>query len=268
MKFIEQKIDFTESLQIETSDLQKSFSEDSRPTLKNLQGETQEAGIIVRLGNEPIVRNLEELLSLGTNSVPPEIQVLFKKSDIYTIVHAIGALRVQGYAKVDELQYFAEVATSDDNCQTIDLLPNTRFKEVLRANVNLSGSMLANGNFDVEVPEILGNSLTSKYLSLGGDMKIQLAADASFIGKFTYSLKFPVIQSIGIASNKCSWVLNPDEDQNPLLGDQLLVQTIAVPKGMKRIRYNIHGVLKVDRGLWWRQQTKSTDVYSIEVELS
>ncbi|HNW97774.1 MAG TPA: hypothetical protein PKK00_05100 [Bacteroidales bacterium] len=268
MKYFEQKLEFKEPLQLQSSDLIKSFSDNSIPTLKKLHGDAQEAGIIVRLGNEPIVRNLEEVLTLSNSEVPPEIKVLFNKCKIFTIVHAIGAIRVEGKAHVNELQYHAEVITSDGNFQTIDLLPNTRFKEVFKANINFSGSMSANGNFGIEIPDVLKNNLSTKYLSLGGDMKIQLASEASFIGKFTYSVKFPVVQSIGIASNKCSWVLNPDEEQTPLLGDQLLVQTIAVPKEANSIKYNIYGVLKVDRGLWWKQQTKNTDVYSVDVSLN
>lgn len=268
MNFLEQNLDFSEEFDIEESPLVSSFDKQALDSLRQLHGDTEEAGITVRIGNSPIVRNLYELIKAANATVPPEIAVLFNKSDIYTIVHAIGAIRTKGRASVDELQYHAEVINPAIQVQTIDLLPSTRFKEVFNANISFSGSMLADGNFGSEVPEILSSNLLPSYLSFGGDMKVQLSSNASFIGKFTYSVKFPVIQSMGIASNKCSWVLNPDEDKTPLLGDQLLVQTIAVPKGNPSLRYKIHGVLKVNRGLWWRQQTKNTNVFTVDVKLS
>ena len=96
-------------------------------------------------------------------------------------------------------------------------------------------------------------------------MKIQLSSNAGFVGKFTYSLKFPVIQSAGIASNFCNWILNPID--TPLLGDQLLIQTIAVPKGTEKITYKVKGVCKADKGLFWKQQTMETEEYNIRVDL-
>ena len=98
-------------------------------------------------------------------------------------------------------------------------------------------------------------------------MQIQLSSNASFIGKFNLSVKYPVVQSVGIASNSCSWVLSPDEKKTPLLGDQVLVQTIAVPKGVDGLTYSAYGVVKVDRGLFHFQEQKRTQEYQIAVKL-
>ncbi len=268
MKFLEEEMLFTEKLDLQKSQhLKEIFHTKAFSTLKNIEGESEVIGIKMRIGNEPIVRNLKRLLELSNAVLPPETQILFEKSDIYTIVHGVGAIRTEGRADVDEIQYHAEVIGMDD-AQTIDLIPNTRFKEVLKANVNFEGAMTASGNVSGKVPPNLLSTLTQKYISLGGDMQIQLSANANFVGKFTYSLKFPVVHSIGIASNKCSWVLNPDEDKTPLLGDQLLVQTIAVPKGTTSMRMKLHGVLKVDRGLFWKHETKSTKPIEVSLNLS
>jgi hypothetical protein len=225
----------------------------------------QELGISLRLGNAPIVKDLKKLMDFSGKSLPPDLQVIFEEKNIYIIVHMIGAIRLKGSAKVDELQYNAEIINST-GAQTLDLLPNTTFKELLNINIGFQGSISANGNFSASIPPELIETLASTNVTLGGDMNIQLSTDSNFVGKFTYSLKFPVVQSLGIASTSCTWILNP---QNvPLLGDQLLVQTIAVPKGTEKITYLAKGICKADRGLFWKKKEIETAIYTIEVPLS
>lgn len=266
MQFIEETLEFSTPLRLEQSSLIKSLSIEALPTLNRLTGDTQMAGITVRLGNQPIVHSLRKILELSNANIPPEIEVLFEKKNIYSIVHTIGAIRVDGSAEVDELQYHAKVINID-NAQTIDLIPSTKFKEALKASVTIEGSMSATGNVSAKLPAELINSLLPKYLSLGGDMQIQLSTNASFIGKFNFSVKFPVTQSLGIASDHCSWILNPDEDKTPLLGDQLLIQIIAVPKDTIELQYNVFGVVKVDRGIFYAQEEKKTGEYQFAVVL-
>ncbi len=266
MEFIEEKLEFSEPVEIEKSPALESFGSDALPTIKKMSGDTEMAGVIVRIGNRPIARNLKEILELSNKKIPPEIEVLFKKNDIYSIVHGIGAVRVEGKAKIDELQFHSKVINIK-NSKIIDLIPSTRFKEVFKADVIIQGSIFASGNVSAGVPDDLLNTLLPKYLSLGGGMQIQLSSNASFIGKFNFSVKYPVITSMGIASDICSWVLNPDEEKTPLLGDQLLIQIIAVPKETKELKYEVQGALKVDRGILHFQQTKETKKHEIAVEL-
>lgn len=220
-------------------------------------------GIRIGLGNEPIVKNLKKLYSYSSKTIPADLQVLFEKKDIYLIVHAISAIRLSGSAKVDELQYHAEFV--EKGPQTIDLLPNTSFKEVIKVGLGFEGAISGGGNFSTSIPSELTKTILPQEITLGADMKVQLSSNANFVGKFTYSLKFPFIQSAGISSNFCTWVLNP-KDQ-PLLGDQLLIQTVAVPKGTKNITYKTTGVCKADRGLFWKQETMKTEEYLIRVGL-
>lgn len=220
-------------------------------------------GITVRLGNEPIVKDLKKLYEYSAKTIPPDLQVLFQKKDIYLIVHSISAIRLSGSAKVDELQYIAEII--EKGMQTIDLLPNTSFNDFATINWGFEGSLSGSGNFSATLTDALTQSLLQDEITLGGDMKIQLSTNAGFVGKFTYSLKFPVIQSAGIASNFCNWILNPQD--NPLLGDQLLIQTVAVPKGTEKITYKTKGVCKADRGIFWKQQIMETAEYRVEIKL-
>lgn len=224
----------------------------------------QKLGIALRLGNSPIVKNLQKLFEYSGKTLTPDLRTLFDKKDLYIIVHMIGAIRLNGSAKVDQLQYNAEIIDVDE-AQTIDLLPNTSFKELVKINLGCEGTINGNGNFSASIPTTLTQSLLDKEIGLGGDMKIQLSTNANFIGKFTYSLKFPLIQSTGIASNFCTWVLNPQE--KPLLGDQLLIQTLAVPKGTNKVTFKAKGVCKADKGVFWKQQVLETEEYHIEVNL-
>jgi hypothetical protein len=221
-------------------------------------------GITVRLGNAPIVKDLKKLFILAEKSIPADLQGLFDKKDVFLIAHMIGAIRLNGTAKVDELQYNAEIIESK-GAQTIDLLPNTTFHEIASVHLGFEGSLSGHGNFSATIPDSLSQALLEHEVTLGADMKIQLSSNNNFVGKFTYSLKFPVIQSMGISSSYCTWVLNPHN--RPLLGDQLLIQTIAVPKGTKKILYKAKGVCKADKGIFWKQRILETKEYHIEVDL-
>jgi len=268
MRYIEQNVFFDETQDgLELSN--KSISRKVGIEFKGGNDDAEIMGVRVRLGNQPIVTNLRKVLESIHGSLPPKIGVQFQEKEIYTIVHAIGVTRLKGRAEVDELHYDAEMIDESGKvmtaAQTIDLIPHTRFKEVLSANVNFGGSLSVTGNAIAEIPEQLSNHLLQEYLSIGGAMNLQLSTSSSFVGKFTYNLKFPIVISTGIASNTCHWVLKPNENQTPLLGDQLLIQTIAVPIGLKSIRYRIKGTIKVDKGLFSKQQTKHTDEHEIEV---
>jgi len=220
-------------------------------------------GIVLRLGNTPIVKDLKKLYEYSDKDIPADLKVLFEKKDIYLIVHAISAIRLSGSAKVDELQYNAEII--EKGAQTIDLLPNTSFKELATLNLGFEGALSGNGNFSATLPVSLTQTLLPDEITLGADMKIQLSSNANFVGKFTYSLKFPVIQAAGVSSNFCTWVLNPQD--KPLLGDQLLIQTVAISKGAEKITYKVKGVCKADKGLFWKQQIMETVEHDIEVNL-
>ncbi len=227
-------------------------------------------GVRVRIGNRPIVTNLRKLLESIHSTLPPSINVLFKDKEVYTIVHAIGVTRLKGKGKVKELHYDAEMIGDKEawnSFQTVDLIPHTRFKETIRSNINFSGGLSISGNAIVDLPEDISNQLLQEYVSVGGALNLQLSNSNSFIGKFTYSLKYPVVISTGIASNGCHWVLKPDEEGTPLLGDQLLVQVISVPKGTDQITYNIKAIVIVAQGLLYKQSSKETNLAKVRVFL-
>lgn len=267
MEFFENELLFTEQLSLNDHQIKGLFTESTLKEYANTTNSpTELLGINIRLGSKPIVLNLSKLMRMGGDALHPIIESLFEEKDCYLIVHAIGAIRTQGKARIDELQYFAE-ADNAEIVQTTDLIPNTRFKKVFEANATIEGSLTANGQAMIDIPDELTKALIPQYMSIGGNMQLQLSTEANFVGKFIYNIQLPIIQSSGIASHTCSWVLNPDENKTPLLGDQLLVQSIAVPKGTPNITYNMHGVVKVDRGIFWKQQQKKTPVHQVVVNL-
>lgn len=218
-------------------------------------------GITLRLGNRPLVYNLKQLCQ---RSGKPG---LLSDQDHYLVVHSISALRTQGNARVDELQYFA-TATEPGLMQTIDLIPKTRFNEIVRADLNLDGCLDLFGQFSLDVPSAMMDQLLDEFIEMGAGIKLQLSTSSRFIGRFVYSLRIPVVQASGIGSDCCSWILKPDENKTPLLGDQLLIQSIAVPKGTMKVAYTISGLVKADRGIFWKQREKRTSECIIEVNLN
>ncbi|MCC6373076.1 MAG: hypothetical protein IT236_18880 [Bacteroidia bacterium] len=244
----------------------KAFKNHYRPTQTsntNAAKPTQLLGITVRIGNQPLVINLKELVKLKDDSLQNFTPFLAR--DYYLIVHTISAMRTQGNAKVDELHYHAE-AIEPDGLQTVELIPGTRLKEIFKANMDYEASLSLTGEALLNIPAELSQNLIPQLINLGGNMQLQICNSAHFIGKLTFSVQLPVIQAAGIASNFCSWVLNPDENKTPLLGDQLLIQTVSVPKGTAGISYKLKGLVKVDKGLFWKQQEKATPEYRVKVE--
>ena|ERR1044072_358960 len=249
MKYFETELTFTQEKQI------------SRAAVKaHKADETEVLGITLRLGNQPLIYDLKDLRHLsGKSSVVSE-------QDHYLVIHVISALRTRGNARVDELHYFAEAA-DPEGLQTVDLIPKTRFNETIRANLDLNACLDLFGEVSLDVPTAMMDKLLSQVISLGPGMQLQLSSSARFIGKLVYSLQIPVIQASGIGSDSCSWILRPDENKTPLLGDQLLIQSIAVPKGTSKITYRISGLVRADKGIFWKQEEKRTPDHIVEINL-
>jgi len=275
MEFFEEELDFT----YKSDDVIKNYVQAFRLGKQNttrmandidsiidVYGIVKSARIKTNIGSKPQVTNLKTLLISSGKKIPSHLETLFANKDIYSICHIIGAVHLKGNINVDEIQYNAKIVNINE-ASTVDLIPNTRFKEVLKANASIQGSFLATGTVSAEIPDSLTRALLQDYISIGSGVHVQLSSNVNYIGKFTYSLRFPVVQSLGVASDECTWVLNPDEEQNKLLGDQFLVQIIAVPKGTKKLIYESYGVFKVDMGIFSFQQTKETKKYNIEIDL-
>ncbi len=218
--------------------------------------------IRLQVGNRPIVKNLYHLFKLKNETMSPDMQILYKDKDLYSVLHAIST--ISKGAKIKELVYEAEALT--DNAQTIDLLPNTRFKEWLKGGINTQITLSANGNISAEETPQNVNLGNFGQVDLGGGLTLKTSAEGGISGSFSFSFRFPVVQSMGVSSNKCTWVLQP-ESNKPLNGDQLLMQILAVPKGTKTIKYRIVAEIRASKGFFWKQKEQKTEPLEIEIEL-
>src|SRR5262249_54819345 len=71
------------------------------------------------------------------------------------------------------------------------------------------------------------------------DAKIRLSSELKMVGRVSFSLLSPVIQAVGLRSSRCEWVF--EVEQKPLLGDQVMLQTVLVPPGTPSLRLKARG---------------------------
>ncbi len=233
------------------------------PTTENNNNPASEVlGIKLRLGNQPLVYDLNKLQRQTDKTTSHTSEA---GTRIFMVVHAISALRTQGKAKVEELHYSA-LCSNPSDLRTIDLIPQTKFNQVFKGSLNISGALGLSGQASLGVPSIIAETLLNEFVGIG-DLKLQLCTASEFIGKFNLNVYAPVIQSAGIGSNKCDWIINLNEEKTPLLGDQLLIQVIDVPSSCKALHYTISGLVRADKGIFWRQQEIRTPPYDIEIKL-
>jgi hypothetical protein len=145
---------------------------------------------------------------------------------------------------------------------TVDLLPTTRFQEYITTDLSFNAAISADGY--AKLPDQIGE-LSKEILNIGAGAELQLGTRAGIVGKLTLSLKTPKIQAVGNASPDAVWQLN--KDKQPLVGDQVLVQTVVVPRGRETLRYTLKGFAVIDPGLFRRPVRLETEVVSADVDL-
>ncbi len=261
MSYFEQELVFVKK---QEEELSRGLFNQQLPIVSAITTET--LGVTLKIGNRPLVYNFSQLLKKSKkNNVSHNSQSQNQTSN-YLIVHTLSALLTKGNASIEELQYFA-TASFPSSFQTIDLIPKTKFNEILKANINVIGALSATGETLLEMPSHFLDELIAEYVNIGSSLQLQLSSTANFVGKFTYSKQLPIIQSAGIGSNTCAWILKPNETNTPLLGDQLLIQSISVPFDCEKITYKIHGAAKVSKAWLWKQQELKTDELTVEINL-
>jgi len=190
------------------------------------------SGVEVRLGNRPVARNLGRLYELGHKQMPNGLAV-FDAYELWLITHAVSAIRKGGSATVRALGY--EAVFDEREVCTIDLLPPTRFRTWLQASAELD--LGAEGN--LELPDQALTLLPLETL-LGGGARLRLSSAVNVIGRFSCNLLSPVVTAVGCQQSRCEWWFEPDGDK-PLLGDQLMVQTVLVHPGTDVLRFKTRG---------------------------
>ena len=228
----------------------------------------KEIKITVRLANSPQSLNLLELFEKQKKEIPPDVQVIYKKYDLYLIMHGIGVTNEGLSGTIQQLIYHADIEDLPDS-RTIDEIPNTDFKTYFHAKAKASWSLSANGSVSAEVPSSLTNSLsTTSPIKLGGGIVLKASTDPELVGQIDWDWKFPITQATGKNASYCEWILEADPSKDPLLGDQVLMQTIAVPKNTSEVKFNIHGKIRV-KPHWYSSKPleKETPIHLITVKL-
>lgn len=212
----------------------------------------------ISVGDRPVCRNLRRMYELGGRKVPSEIEV-FDLYDIWLITHAVGIIKREGStAKVKSIGYQADFADAD-NVFTIDLLPRTKFVSKLSLSSQTEVALGLEGH--AQVPEAV-TMLLEQVEYLGGDASIRLSSDNRIVGRLSFSVMSPTIQAVGMGSSRCEWIF--EEDETPLLGDQLMIQTILVPAGTPAIKFAARGSAFV-RTRWL---SFAVPFYTDQIELS
>jgi hypothetical protein len=213
----------------------------------------------LQIGDRPFVRDVRKLYALYGRALPPEFDAL--PGDVYLVTHAVGMLSPKSAKDVQLLGYRATFA---EQGATVDLLPNTVFKEFITVNLGFEAGLTAEGH--AKLPDQLG-ALEATLVNLGVGASLQLGAkaNASVLGKVSLSLKTPKIQAVGHASSSAAWQFHKKDDQI-LVGDQVLVQTLLVPHGQEAVTYTMQAFAAVSRG-WFRSARVETEEKTVRVEL-
>lgn len=189
----------------------------------------------ISLGDRPVCKNLRKLYELSKREIPSEIAV-FDLYDIWLVTHAVGIIkRENSTAKVQSIGYQADF-TNAEEVFTIDLLPRTKFVTTVDFNTRTEVALGIEGH--AQVPEAV-KMLLEQVEYIGGDASIKLASDNKIIGNLSFSVMTPVIQAVGMGASRCEWIF--ERDKEPLLGDQIMIQTILVPKGTTSITFKARG---------------------------
>ncbi|HJQ70928.1 MAG TPA: hypothetical protein VKA70_18275 [Blastocatellia bacterium] len=198
-------------------------------------GEISVNDLTIRLGDRPVCRNLQKLYELSHKELPADV-VVFDAYDIWLVTHVIGAIRrPDSSARLKALGYEA-VFDEPENIYTIDIAPRSKFVHSLEGKAENTFDLGLDGH--AQLPGAIKTWLeTVDYI--GGDAKIRLSTDLKVIGRVSFSLISPLIQALGLGSSRCEWLY--ELDPQDLLTDQVMLQTVLVPKGTRSIKFRARG---------------------------
>jgi hypothetical protein len=211
----------------------------------------------LRLGNRPFARSMRAYYAANDRELPPEYAAL--PGEVYVVTHAVGLVADDHPGRIGRVNYSASF---DGSGSTVDLCPNTRFREWFGADLTFKAAIGANGS--AALPDIVGQ-LANTVIPLAADAELQLAASAKVLGQLKLSVKTPKVQTVGQASTTVTWQL--DKDAEPLVGDQVLVQTVVVPREQETLTFQLQAAAMIDRNFVGWPVRLATDAVAVEVGL-
>ncbi len=213
----------------------------------------------IHIGNRPICRDLRALYKKTHKTVPPGLAI-FSRYDVWIIPHVIGAIKRTGGGGIHALGYQADF--DGDEVYTIDLVPGTKFDTKFEVNTALEVDLGLEGH--AEVPQA-ARTFLDEFESFGGDARLKLSAEAKLVGRLSLSLIAPVVQTVGLYHSRCEWRF--EVEKNPLLGDQLMFQTVLVPAGTTSIKMRARSYALIRSGLHFFPAIYWTEPLELELSL-
>lgn len=197
-----------------------------------------EEKIQIDIGRRPIVKNLRALFELKGTALPEDLAI-FKNYDIWLVTYTINILKAGSFKHLKEIQldieYLSTVKGKTPPVTIIELFPQTKFKKIIDGKLLFDATIDINGRAAASTATGSAAAFTET-LSAGG--RLEVSANAGAVCNITFSMVTSEIVSTGTGHYRGSWILR-QADGNPLLGDQLLMQTILVPLGMPSIQCKI-----------------------------
>jgi hypothetical protein len=157
---------------------------------------------------------------------------VFDSYDLWLVPHSVGIVRQHGSGRASAFGYQADFRDAEQ-VYTLDMLPQTKFVTRIEGSFQTEADLALEGH--AEVPKE-AKALMEAMEWLGGDAHLKLSTEAKLLGRISFSVLSPVIQSVGIGKSRIEWLL--DEDDKPLLGDQVFFQTVAVAAGTEKLTFH------------------------------
>jgi hypothetical protein len=218
----------------------------------------------LRVGDRPYARSLRTLFKLREIKYPPELAAL--PGEVYAIVHAVGMFVPEGRLnRIDAIGYRAGF---NDRGTTVDLLPAPKFRQwaSLGINGNVNVGMSADGS--IKAPAELTSLLTSLApIPLSAEAELRVGGSATMVGNLSLRLQMQTleIQAVGQASSEVIWQFRRTD--KPLIGDQVMVQTVVVPSKQAVLDFEIQATTTIDPGVFHRPIRLDSPLVRVAVEL-
>lgn len=218
----------------------------------------------LRAGDRPYARSLRTLFELRGVKYPPELAVL--PGEVYAIVHAVGMFVPQGRLnRIDAIGYRARF---NDPGATTDLLPASKFRKWASLGVDGRVNVGVSADGSIKAPAEMTSLLTSVApIPLSAEAELRVGGGATMVGNLSLKLRMQTleIQAVGQASSEVKWQFHRADE--PLVGDQVMVQTVVVPSKQTTLGFEIHATATIDPGVFHRPVRLDGPSIRVTVEL-
>jgi hypothetical protein len=193
--------------------------------------------IRLRIGRRPTVRNMRKLYELLALPYPSDF-ALFSSYDVWMFSFKVHLLRDGGFQTVR--QFGCQVKYPEDEMISIVAqLPESAFIRNLGGSISVSADLGATG--EATVPQTGWSA---------GDFKTKISADlrAAASAKAELNLSFSVMTTSVIATGTADFVgeWSIRRTDAPLLGEQIFVHTLLIPKEQKALNLQLRAYVAVD----------------------